>query len=154
MVRTRKRRIRCAAQVRRNKVVQEYLKEKEEYEKMIMEAKTESWRNFCTRQEREGMWQGIYRVVNHTTKRVEDIPLIANGKYCDSRESAMLLAETFYPPDEPSEDTEEQKRVRADAEGANDGSRNNDIQDPPFTNFELERAVNSFNPKRHRAGTV
>ncbi|XP_045541199.1 uncharacterized protein LOC123722728 [Papilio machaon] len=50
----KKRRISCAAPVRREGVVKEYLQAKEEYEKEIT-AQTISWKDFCTKQDGESM---------------------------------------------------------------------------------------------------
>ncbi|CAH2085315.1 unnamed protein product [Euphydryas editha] len=55
-VATRKRRIRCAAPVRRQMVVEEYLKAKARYETEVRDAQTASWRNFCAKQDRESVW--------------------------------------------------------------------------------------------------
>ncbi|XP_013172725.1 PREDICTED: uncharacterized protein LOC106121559, partial [Papilio xuthus] len=85
---TKKRRIACAAPIRRRKVVEEYLKAKEEYEKEIKEAQTSSWKSFCTKQDKESMWDSIYRVINRTTKRQEELPITENGQTLNGVESA------------------------------------------------------------------
>ncbi|CAH2210568.1 jg22675, partial [Pararge aegeria aegeria] len=54
-VATKKRRIRCAALVRRNKVVKEYLETKESYEMLAKKAQIASWKAFCEKQDREGL---------------------------------------------------------------------------------------------------
>ncbi|CAB3241352.1 unnamed protein product [Arctia plantaginis] len=115
-VTTRRRRIRCAASVRRKKVVEEYLESKEEYEREVKIAQVNSWKKFCCKQDREGMWEGIYRVIGRTAKRAEDVPLELNGATLNAEESARLLAETFYPDDLEEEDSEEQARLRENAE--------------------------------------
>ncbi|XP_073967045.1 uncharacterized protein [Choristoneura fumiferana] len=71
----RKRRIRCAAPARRSKVVSEYLEKKAEYEAEATKAQIDSWKDFCGKQDREGMWEGIYRVIGRTSRREEDLPL-------------------------------------------------------------------------------
>lgn len=68
-VATRKRRIRCAAPVRRAGVVEDYLTHKAEYELQATAAQVESWKEFCKKQDREGMWEGIYRVIGRTRSR-------------------------------------------------------------------------------------
>ncbi|XP_045509923.1 uncharacterized protein LOC123705261 [Colias croceus] len=98
-VATRRRRIRNAAPVRRDRVVGLYLEQKEKYEKAVKDAQCESWKEFCRKQDREGVWEGIYRVLNRATGRVEDLPLTRGGETLNARSSAELLAETFYPVD-------------------------------------------------------
>lgn len=62
-VATKRRRVRCAAPaaapVRRAMVVDEYLKPKDKHELEAMKAQTESWKSFCEKQDREGVWEDI-----------------------------------------------------------------------------------------------
>ncbi|XP_063894705.1 uncharacterized protein LOC126057099 [Helicoverpa armigera] len=146
-VATRKRRVRCAAPIRRQSVVEEYLQHKTNYEIKAMIAQTRSWTEFCTKQDREGMWEGIYRVIGRTATRHEDATLIKSGIYLTPAESASHLAETFYPHDLGEEDTEEQKDIRRLAMRVNDRVYDEE-HDPPFTPHELITAVSSFNPKK------
>lgn len=145
-VATKKRRIRCAAPVRRTAVVEEYLKQKKTYEQEVAKAQVESWKHFCEKQTTEGLWEGIYRVIGRTTRREEDLPLEKGGRILDAVGSAELLAETFYPRDRGSEDSEEQKLGRRMAEAVNGGDQ--EPSDPPFQPDELTRALRSFNPKK------
>ncbi|CAH2218226.1 jg13488 [Pararge aegeria aegeria] len=144
---TKKRRIRCAASVRRTKVVEEYLKIKEKYELLAKHAQIASWKSFCGKQDREGLWDGIYRVLSRTTKRQEDLPLIKDGKTHDPKESVKMLAETFYPDDTRKDDNEDHRQIRVSAEQVNEGTEN-EFLDPPFTTAEVCSAVSSFNPKK------
>ncbi|CAB3242627.1 unnamed protein product [Arctia plantaginis] len=110
-VATRKGRIRCAAPVRRQRVVGEYLEAKERYETEVKHAQTRSWVAFCERQDGESVWGGIYRVINRTSKRDEDQPLVVNNIELDARGSARLMAETFYPEDSEEDDSEEHRKL-------------------------------------------
>jgi hypothetical protein len=74
----KKRRIRNADPSRKDFVLREYLEAKEKYNKMSNETQTRSWREFCTTQDRESMWDGIYRVLRNTAERQED-SLLRNG---------------------------------------------------------------------------
>jgi ribonuclease HI len=146
-VTTMKRRIRCAAPVRKSSVVAAYLKQKEKYESEVSKAQVASWKEFCERQDGEGMWQGIYRVILKTTKRHEDPPLIADGKLLSPKQSANLIAETFYPEDREGEDGAAHRKIRALADQVNEREHDED-HDPPFTMEELRSAASSFNPKK------
>lgn len=146
-VRTKKRRIRCAAPVRKSKVIQEYLKAKEKYEAQYVKSQIDSWKEFCGKQTKEGLWESIYRVIRRTEKRHEDLPLTKDGKTLSQKESAKLLVETFYPEDKEDGDNEDHKRMRAEAKTVNE-SDHNGTHDPLFTPEELEAAVTSFNPKK------
>ncbi|GBP90781.1 Putative 115 kDa protein in type-1 retrotransposable element R1DM [Eumeta japonica] len=73
--RTKKRRIRNAAPSRREYVVGEYVQAKEVYERAAAEAQTASWKRFCSAQDGESLWDGIYRVIRETGKNREDILL-------------------------------------------------------------------------------
>ncbi|CAK1591431.1 unnamed protein product [Parnassius mnemosyne] len=142
-----KRRISYAAPVRRDMVVEQYIQAKQEYQQLVRNAQTTSWKDFCSKQDRESMWDGIYRVIGRTTKRQEDIPLVLNGKTLGNIESARVLAETFYPEDKDQEDDAEHRLIRETAETLNEGSLD-DSSDPPFTVEELLWAASSFNPKK------
>ncbi|KAJ2948228.1 hypothetical protein O0L34_g10038 [Tuta absoluta] len=145
-VATMKRRIPRAAPIRKNKVVAEYLEKKEKYEKAANEAQINSWKEFCEKQDRESVWEGIYRIMNRTSKRAEDLPMEVNGKTLNAYESTKLLANTFYPQDDTSKDSEHHKRVRESIEDK--GGKISDEGDPPFTLHELKKATMSFNPKK------
>lgn len=147
LVNTRRRRIRNAATTRREAVVKVYLEEKEKYEKAVEKAQTESWKEFCGKQDREGVWEGIYRVIGRTAKRKEDLPLQKDGAALDAHESAQLLAETFYPEDREEDDNVEHRQTREQAKRANDLSHA-ESHDPPFTLRELDHAARTFNPKK------
>lgn len=146
-VSTKKRRIRCAAPARKPRVIEEYLKQKEEYELEAARAQVESWKEFCCKQDKEGVWEGIYRVISRTTRREEDLPLKHNGAIMDAKNSAKLLADTFYPEDLTSDDNIYHRRIRSEAEKVNDGEQD-ECCDPPFTMAELKSSSESFNPKK------
>ena len=142
-----KRRIINAAPARRETVLQTYLTAKEEYQQLVKNTKTESWKNFCQKQDRESMWDGIYRVIGRTTNRQEDTPLVQDDKILQGDESAKALAEAFYPEDEAQNDNVAHKAVRKRAAVVNEGEHDGPC-DPPFTMDELLWATNSFNPKK------
>ena len=146
-VATKKRRIRCAAPVRRSKVVGEYLKQKEEYEMEAAKAQTESWKEFCHKQDREGVWEGIYRVIGRTTRREEDLPMVKDGEELDAKGSVKLITETFYPEDTLDADDDYHRHIRLEADRVNN-VENSETYDPPFTMAELREAGESFNPRK------
>lgn len=146
-VATRKGRVRCAAPSRRDGVVAQYLEVKAKYESEAIRLSTESWKQFCQKQNREGVWEGVYRVIKNTAKRQEDIPLKRNGKEAGQEGSARLLAETFYPEDAEEDDTLDHRRIRALADRVNDWDHGEN-HDPEFTAEELRFATESFNPKK------
>ncbi|CAK1592792.1 unnamed protein product [Parnassius mnemosyne] len=146
-VTTKKRRIKCAALVRRQKVVEEYLEQKERYESEAVKAQIESWKAFCYKQDREGVWEGIYRVIGRTTRREEDVPLEINKVVLDAKGSVKLLAETFFPEDLTDNETTYHRLIRTKADKVNSAEQD-DLCDPLFTMTELKQAYQSFNPKK------
>lgn len=143
----KKRRISSAGPSRRKWVVDQYLKAKEEYLVEAQMAQTASWKEFCSKQDRETMWDGIYRVIGRTATRHEDVPLVVNGKQLDGEESARLLAETFYPEDRLEGDNPDHQQTRAVAESVN-VAEHDESWDPPFTSEELRWSAASFSPKK------
>ncbi|CAK1589381.1 unnamed protein product [Parnassius mnemosyne] len=146
-VTTMKRRIKCAALVRRQKVVEEYLEQKERYESEAIKAQIESWKYFCCKQDKEGVWEGIYRVIGRTTRRDEDQPLEINKVVLDAKGSVKLLAETFFPEDLTDSENTYHRHVRIKADKVNSAEQD-DLCDPLFTMLELKQAYRSFNPKK------
>ncbi|XP_026331400.1 uncharacterized protein LOC113238780 [Hyposmocoma kahamanoa] len=146
-VATKKRRIKCAAQIRRKVVTDSYLQAKENYQCEAKKAQTSSWKSFCGRQDRESMWEGIYRVIARTTQRGEDIPLVKDGTVLGGEESAKLLAETFFPQDSENEDSAAHRYIRKSAEDGNKWTHGEPC-DPEFTIEELNTAALSFNVKK------
>ncbi|CAK1546358.1 unnamed protein product [Leptosia nina] len=142
-----KRRIKFARPTRKLHVVEEYLKKKEEYENETEKARTESWKGFCGKQTKEGLWDGIYKIISKSSKRGEDQQLEKEGKLLTTQESAQWLAETFYPRDTQEKENEEQKEIRREAEIIN-RVEENEKEDPEITIDELISVTNSFNPKK------
>lgn len=71
MIRLRNRIIKANPR-RRQLVIQEYLETLEDYRFHVHQTITTSWKVFCTRQERENMWQSIYRITVKCLKRTDD----------------------------------------------------------------------------------
>lgn len=144
---TLRRRVSCAAPRRRSHVVAEYLEQKIKYEEAASNAQTASWKEHCTKQDRESLWDSIYRVIRSKTRRPEDLLLMDDGVILSPEKSVELLANTFFPEDNSCEDTDIHKAIRAKA-GTLSNSTVDSTDDPPFTEAELNRTVSGFNPKK------
>lgn len=146
----KKRRIRNAAPPRKDFVLQEYRAAKQLYAEKANEAQTESWKKFCTTQEQESMWDGIYRVLRNTNGREEDMLLRGtDGNTLSPEASANLLAETFYPKDSISTDLSYHTKVRyLTRNGAPEEEIRLGANDPPFTVAEVEAVLRTQNPKK------
>ncbi|KAL0894322.1 hypothetical protein ABMA27_012948 [Loxostege sticticalis] len=144
---TYRRKIRNAALHHREAAVTEYLKKKKEYEEQAKLAQIASWKEFCSKQDRESVWDGIYRVLKRTTKRQEDLHLTKDGRQLNTLESANYVAETFYPHDQEEGETEYHREVRTRAQIVNK-YKSDETLDPLFTIKELKTAIGSFNPKK------
>ncbi|XP_050563196.1 uncharacterized protein LOC118276113 isoform X1 [Spodoptera frugiperda] len=146
----RKRRIRNAAPSRKQFVIEEYLRAKETYTSKADEEQTKSWREFCSTQKRESMWDGIYRVIRKTTKCRENTLLRnSEGQTLNPDKSAELLAKTFYPDDTTSTDDPGHADLRALTDGrCLGGMEELSESDPHFTQAELDLILNEINPKK------
>lgn len=146
----KKRRIRNAAPSRKKFVIDEYIQAKEAYASKADEEQTRSWKEFCSTQKRESMWDGVYRVIRKTTKYQEDVLLRnAEGLTLSPAKSAEMLATTFYPDD--SENTDDPGH--ADLRKLTDGRSLNEItelseNDPIFSQAEVDLVLNALNPKK------
>ena len=146
---TFKRRIRNAAPSRRKYVIDEYIRRKEDYKAEAEKAQTDSWRDFCTNQDKESMWDKIYRVLRKTNSRHEDSLLRCptTGDTLTPQASADLLAYTFYPDDSTATDHPCHRQTRKWALSFNI-DENLPEDDPQFTPTELETVLKSLNPKK------
>lgn len=144
---TKKRRIRNAAASRRHFTIQEYVLAKNTYTTAATEAATTNWKEFCSKQDRESMWDGIYRVLRKTARRQDDA-LLRNtaGETLSPEQSADLLAKTFYPDDSTDAEQPYHTALRRLAEENNPQGLSAD--DPPFTTAELEMVLQNQNPKK------
>ncbi|CAH2088656.1 unnamed protein product [Euphydryas editha] len=68
---TKTRRIRCAAPVRREFVVGEYLEAREKYKIETRNAQTSSWKSFCEKQDGESVWVGIATILEHLREKYD-----------------------------------------------------------------------------------
>ncbi|CAK1593607.1 unnamed protein product [Parnassius mnemosyne] len=153
MVRTR-RRIRNAHPKRRKLVIELYLKARDEYIHSIETAATQSWKDLCSTEEKENVWQRTYRILK-VCSNTEEEKLLRNkdGTILSERESANLLAETFFPWDSVDTDTEEQVNLRNSVQELTRKLENNTLKTvQPFTTAEIEHVFHNMNPKKAPGG--
>lgn len=145
----KKRRVRNAAPHRRPAVIEDYVAAKEKYAAKASEAQTESWKEFCSTQERESMWDGIYRVIRKTARRQEDMLLRnSQGETLSPENSSELLASTFYPDDTIATDNTYHTYLRNQIDKNTEEIQELSEDDPPFTEAELEMVLKALNPKK------
>ncbi|GBP33601.1 Retrovirus-related Pol polyprotein from type-1 retrotransposable element R1 [Eumeta japonica] len=110
---------RNAAPSRRRYVVEEYVRANEVYERAAADVQTTSWKRFSTARDRESIWDGVYRVIRDTEKNREDVLLINDSEQtCSPYESAVLLANTFFPDDSVDTDDPYRTEVRRQTDGS------------------------------------
>ncbi|GBP47015.1 Retrovirus-related Pol polyprotein from type-1 retrotransposable element R1 [Eumeta japonica] len=136
---------------RREYVVGKYVA-REVYERAVAEAQTASWKRFCSAQDGESLWDGIYRVIRETGKNREDVLLKTDsGQVIGPDESATLLAETFFPDDRADTDDPYHTEVRRRTDGSSqppEASGDLPGVDPPFTGAEIRFALKAFHPRK------
>ncbi|CAK1589895.1 unnamed protein product [Parnassius mnemosyne] len=149
MIRLR-RRIKNAHQNRRNYVIEQYLQARDIYKKSIEDASTKSWKDLCTKEQKESIWQCTYRILKICSNREEDKLLRnQNGDILTEKESATLLAETFFLKDNTSTDTEEQKDIRTETKEfiMQLNSQTTEIK-RSFTRVEIQQIFKNMEPKK------
>lgn len=67
------------------------MQQKKEYKSATVRAQTESWKEFCCIQDKEGLWKGIYRVRGRIASRVENPPLVRDGDVLDAVQSGYPI---------------------------------------------------------------
>ncbi|GBP90798.1 Putative 115 kDa protein in type-1 retrotransposable element R1DM [Eumeta japonica] len=127
-------------------------KKREDYERAVAEAQTTSWKRFCSVQDGESLWDGIYRVIRETGKNQEDVLLKTDsGQVLDLNESATLLAENFIPDDRVDTDDPDHTEVRRRTDGGSQPlETSGDLPgvDPPFIQAEIRNALKAFHPRK------
>ncbi|CAK1604661.1 unnamed protein product [Parnassius mnemosyne] len=148
----KRRKIKYANERRKPFVIEDYIQAKADYKNLIMAAMTTSWKQFCTRQDKENIWQSIYRIIRKNTTTKEDTLLKSSAETntLSPEQSARLLANTFYPTDDNSTDDVDHIKIREKAtkirENLNDSKIH--IHAVPFTATEVETVFNNMSPKK------
>ncbi|CAK1585042.1 unnamed protein product [Parnassius mnemosyne] len=152
----KRRKIKYANERRKPFVIEDYIQAKADYKNLIMAAMTTSWKQFCTRQDKENIWQSIYRIIRKNTTTKEDTLLKSSAETntLSPEQSARLLANTFYPTDDNSTDDVDHIKIREKAtkirENLNDSKIH--IHAVPFTATEVETVFNNMSPKKSPGG--
>ncbi|GBP72825.1 hypothetical protein EVAR_40326_1 [Eumeta japonica] len=122
------------------------------YERAAADAQTASWKRFCSAQDREIIWDGVYRVARDTGRSQENILLKDDsGRVYNPDESAVLLADTFFLDGQVDPDDPYHTEIRRRTEGSDCPPEASDIlsgMDPPISELELKMALKEFNPKK------
>lgn len=150
-----RRKIRHSNPARRQSVIDRYLELKKEYKESIQLAITTSWKDLCTKQKKESMWQVIYRIVKRCAATRQDSMIRGpQGKALSAMESAEYLAASFYPSDNHEEDTEEQRetRSRVDAMIRETAVAAAKREVEAFTEDEVRHALETISPNKAPGG--
>ncbi|CAK1589893.1 unnamed protein product [Parnassius mnemosyne] len=145
-----RRRISNAHPARKNWVIEQYLEARQQYKKSIEDATTKSWKELCTNEQKENVWQRTYRILK-VCSNIEGDKLLKdrNGAILSEKESATLLAETFYPKDSSNTDTEKQNEIRIKTKELIAQLANNAIEvKTPFARTEIHQILSNMNAKK------
>lgn len=149
-----RRKIQCSRNATRlSHLIAEHDRQKQEYKNMLERSITASWKAFCTKEDKETVWQRSYRILklcdNHKEDQLLRHPSTSN--VLNPVKSAELLTETFFPRDELSTDTPNQKVIRGLSESVIVEARQNPSYPKelvPFTLEEIEAVYKKMNPKK------
>lgn len=144
-------RIRHAHPDRRLMVMARYKETKEDYKTSIQSAITSSWKQLCTKQEKESIWQTMYRVLRRCSRPRPDTMIRGpQGTALDAQGSAEHLAKVFYPEDDGRDDTQEQSRIRTEAVDIITEARERAAREPValFTKDEVLQVIEAISPKK------
>ncbi|CAH2225556.1 jg21328 [Pararge aegeria aegeria] len=116
----------------------------------MLQAITSSWKEFCNRQEKETMWQSIYRITIKCLQNNDDRLLRSpsTNEILSPQESVALLAQTFFLHDDLNMDTEEQKLIRVNVATYLKDRETDNLASMGFTHQEVENALMYMSPKK------
>jgi len=113
----------------------EYWTQKKKYEDMMVKARTDSWKNFCSAT--QDPWCPPYKLMKRDFMKAKPVPLFQkdDGDYCLSEEENQnFMLEKFFPL---ADDEDEQFEVC-----------NTSPNDVPFTNEEVHFAISRLQDKK------
>jgi ribonuclease HI len=135
-----KRKLMNSASARRNFItLPAYLEAKQSYRDAIVAAKTKSWKDFCTRQNKETVWSSVQRILKYKHHRLPETLKFNSETTTSAQESASALLKHFFPDDMSSNDTPEQLCIRN-----NDDAKRLITNDKPFTTLEIKNILYSL----------
>lgn len=154
MVKTLRRRIKGAHPARKKYAYDNYSKAKAEYKLGIERAITNSWKTFCSQQNREDLWRSSYRVLRKCLEASTRQECLLKSPLDEATltpsHSAQLLARTFFPEDDPVHDSRDHGRIRREAATLRETARA--LSEPtvlqPFTGGELDAVLEAMNPSK------
>lgn len=148
----RRNRIRGANARRKKVLIKEYLEALESYKDSIITTRTSAWKKYCTNQERDTMWEQVYKSILATGRHGDILLKDQSGRTLNPSESATLLAETFYPEDDDSADSREQATLRKRTQDYVTALLNRlgpgPVRVRPFQSFELQNVVRKLGRKK------
>lgn len=142
---------------RRQQVFKRNLAIKEDYKNSIHAAITTSWKNLCTKQDQETIWQALYRVLKRCgSAKLETLIRDPTGTALSATNSAEHLAGIFYPLDDPATDTEEQSEMRRKVQRLTAEARGRAAVDHVnlFSDEEVLQVMDTISPKKAPGGMV
>ncbi|CAG4944791.1 unnamed protein product [Parnassius apollo] len=146
-----RRKIRHANENRKPYIIDDYLRALSDYKETILRTKTNSWKEYCTGQSRETMWDKFYRISKLTDFHLnEEMLKDSDGNILDPFQSADLLANTFYPADNIDNDTEYHTRIREDTNTIESQIKmiKQSTEFTPFTTYEISTVIENIRPSK------
>lgn len=120
-----------------------------EYKKLLENTRASKWREFCSRSSEKDPWGTAYRVLRGKRGRQAGLTSVrlADGTHSNNaHDTAAHLLATFFPEDDPQQDTRLQGIVRR---GANEAPSYEAMEnDRPITKGEVSRVLNRMHPKK------
>lgn len=143
--------IRKANPRRKPFIIKEYNDTREEYKTAIVSAKRDSWKSFCAKQNKESLWDRMYRVLKFSGNHSAEVLLKNNNdEELSGLQSAELLATTFYPLDDISSEETKHKKIRERVDAYLKKIERDVTKDEPllFTNEEISQVLKNMNPSK------
>lgn len=153
-VKTLRRRIADANPNRRQQVYSDYARERDLYKDEIEKAVTNSWKSFCSQQTREDMRKSSYRVVKRCLESSAHQECLLrspdDARMLNPQRSARHLAKTYFPADDPDQDTAEHSTTMREASLLRESARTprNPADLRPFTSDEAEKVFCGMSPNK------
>ena len=144
LIRAKRKLVNSAKNRRTEVTLPAYLLLKDKYKAEIARAKSESWMQFCSKQNKENIWSTLKRITKkHNFMQPETVNF--NGNVTENaKETAAAFLDHFFQPDNSVNDSPEQSHIRVSIGNYNDRT----TSDVDFTFGEINDILKNISSSK------
>ncbi len=125
---------------------QEYKTYKQTYKDLLKASKLNSWKSFCSAQEKEDVWSTVHRICKsfmHRQIHPTYLRKLDGTQTTSNAETALVMLKTFFPDNNLAHNYQQ-----SDRELSSFNTENTNIDTHKFTENEVMSIIKHLNPKK------